>query len=67
MAMTLRLPDDVDEALTALAHRQGRSKQEIPTTAIRSYVEGAFRRTLLEQVLDGQLPRYEDALRRLGE
>lgn len=67
MAMTLRLPDDVDEALTALAHRQGRSKQEIATTAIRSYVEGAFRRTLLEQVLDGQLPRYEDALRRLGE
>lgn len=67
MAMTLRLPDEVDEALTALAQRQGRSKQEIATTAIRSYVEEAFRRTLLEHVLDEQLPRYEDALRRLGE
>ena len=67
MAMTLRLPVDVDRALSELAEREGRSKQEIATTAIRSYVEDGLRRRLLEQVLDEQLPRYDEALRRLGE
>ncbi|KPI09174.1 CopG-like domain-containing protein DNA-binding protein [Actinobacteria bacterium OK074] len=35
MAMTLRLPDDLDAKLTERAHREGRSKQELAIEAIR--------------------------------
>ncbi|MFI0576634.1 ribbon-helix-helix protein, CopG family [Streptomyces tendae] len=35
MAMTLRLPDDLDAELTARARREGRSKQELAIEAIR--------------------------------
>ncbi|MEV3874330.1 ribbon-helix-helix protein, CopG family [Streptomyces sp. LE64] len=35
MAMTLRLPDDLDAKLTARAERTGRSKQALAIEAIR--------------------------------
>ena len=35
MAMTLRLPDDLDAKLTERARREGRSKQELAIEAIR--------------------------------
>ena len=67
MAMTLRLSDEEDAALTARARREGRSKQEIAREAIRVYVDHTTKRELLDLVLDTELPRYSDALERLGQ
>jgi plasmid stability protein len=67
MAMTLRLSDDETDALRLRAAREGRSMQEVARSALREYIDRTSRRELLEQVLDEQLPRYAEALRRLGE
>ena len=65
--MTLRLSDDEAQALRRQADREGRSMQEVARAAVREYVERSSRRALLGQVLDAELPRYAEALRRLGE
>jgi predicted transcriptional regulator len=67
MAMTLRLTDDESEALRQRAQREGRSMQDVARSAVREYVDRTSRRELLDQVLDDELPRYVEALRRLGE
>jgi predicted transcriptional regulator len=67
MAMTLRLDDQETEALRQQAEHEGRSMQEIARQAVREYVERTSKRELLDRVLDEQLPRYAEALRRLGE
>ena len=67
MAMTLRLSKDETEALRRQAAAEGRSMQDIARQAVRDYVERHARAELLDQVLDSELPRYADALRRLGE
>ncbi len=67
MAMTLRLTDDETAALRLRAEREGRSRQDVARTAVRNYIESSSRRELLDQVLDAQLPRYAEALKRLGE
>ena len=67
MAMTLRLTDDEADALRRRAKREGRSMQEVVRAAVREYVERTSRRELLDEVLDEELPRYAEALRRLGE
>lgn len=41
--------------------------QEVARQAIREYIENHSRSELLRQVLDEELPRYAEALRRLGE
>ena len=67
MAMTLRLTDEERAALRRRAEREGRSMQEVAREAIRSHIERTSRRELLDEVLDEQLPRYAEALERLGE
>jgi hypothetical protein len=67
MAMTLRLSEDEADALRRRAEREGRSMQEIARAAVREYIDRTSRRELLDEVLDEQLPRYAEALRRLGE
>ena len=67
MAMTLRLTDAESDALRLRAEREGRSMQEVAREAIRDYVDRTSQRELLDQVLDDELPRYAEALRRLGE
>jgi len=67
MAMTLRLSDDEAAALRERADREGRSMQEVARSAVRDYVERASRRDLIDRALDTELPRYSEALRRLGE
>ena len=67
MAMTLRLTDDETEALRRTAQREGRSMQEVARGALREYIDRTSRRQLLDQVLDEELPRYAEALERLGE
>jgi Family of unknown function (DUF6290) len=67
MAMTLRLADDETEALRRRAELEQRSMQEVARQAIREYVENHSRAQLLDQVLDEELPRYAEALERLGQ
>jgi len=67
MAMTLRLTDDETNALRLRASREGRSMQEVARTAVREYIDRTSRRELLDGILDQELPRYAEALRRLGE
>jgi predicted transcriptional regulator len=67
MAMTLRLTEDETEALRQRADLEHRSMQDVARQAIREYVENHSRAELLDQVLDDELPRYAEALRRLGE
>ncbi|HEY9389487.1 MAG TPA: ribbon-helix-helix protein, CopG family [Mycobacteriales bacterium] len=65
--MTLRLTDEESEALRQRARREHRSMQDVARQAIREYVEQHSRADLLDQVLDEEIPRYAEALRRLGE
>jgi hypothetical protein len=41
--------------------------QEVARAAVREYVDRTSRRELLDEVLDQELPRFAEALRRLGE
>jgi hypothetical protein len=43
------------------------SMQEVVRQAIREYVENHSRAELLDRVLDEELPRYAEALERLGQ
>ena len=65
--MTLRLTDDEAAALRRQAARENRSMQEVARQAVRDYIEAASRRELLDAVLDSELPRYAEALERLGQ
>jgi plasmid stability protein len=67
MAMTLRLDDDESAALRRRAEHEGRSMQDVARQAVREYIERTSRRELLDQVLDEELPRYAEALERLGQ
>lgn len=67
MAMTLRLTDDEAHALRRRADLERRSMQEVARAAIREYIDHHSRAELLDRVLDEEIPRYAEALRRLGE
>lgn len=55
------------EALAAQASLEGRAPEEIAHQAIRDYLDALSRADLLSRVLDSELPRYADALERLGQ
>jgi predicted transcriptional regulator len=67
MAMTLRLDEQETEALRRRAELEGRSMQDIARQAVRDYIERNSKRELLDRVLDKELPRYAEALERLGQ
>ena len=67
MAMTLRLTPEETEALRRRADLEGRSMQEVAREAVRDYIERTSRRELLDRVLDEELPRFAEALERLGQ
>ena len=67
MAMTLRLREQETEALRRRAELEGRSMQDVARQAIRDYIERNSKRELLDRVLDRELPRYAEALERLGK
>jgi plasmid stability protein len=66
MPMTLRLTDEETEALRRRAALESRSMQDVARQAVREYVEGHSRAELLDDVLNEELPRYAEALERLG-
>lgn len=41
--------------------------QDVARQAVRDYVENETRRDVLNRVLDRELPRYAEALERLGQ
>ncbi len=41
--------------------------QEIVRIAVIEYIDRHSKSDMLDQILDAELPRYTDALRRLGE
>ncbi|HEY5822360.1 MAG TPA: hypothetical protein VIT20_10320 [Propionibacteriaceae bacterium] len=65
--MTLRLTDDEADALRARAEIESTSMQDVARRAIRDYIETESRSDLINRVLDSELPRYAEALRRLGQ
>lgn len=67
MAMTLRLTDAETDALRRRAEFESRSMQDVAKQAVREYVESHSRKDLLTRVLDEELPRYAEALERLGQ
>lgn len=67
MAMTLRLTDDEAQALRTRAELESRSMQDVARQAVREYIEHHSRAELLDRVLDEELPRYAEALERLGQ
>ncbi len=67
MAMTLRLDEDETEALRRRAELEGRSMQDVARQAVRDYIDRTSKRELLDRVLDAELPRYGEALERLGQ
>ena len=67
MAMTLRLDEQTNDALRERARTEGRSMQEVVQLAVVEYIDRHGRLEALDRVLDAELPRYADALRRLGE
>ena len=67
MAMTLRLSEDEAEALRMRAEHEARSMQDVARQAVREYIESHSRAELLDRVLDEELPRYAEALERLGQ
>lgn len=67
MAMTLRLPAEDSAALARTAELESRSQNDVIVTALREYIERKSRGTLLDQIMDAELPRYAEALERLGQ
>lgn len=65
--MTLRLDEEDLAAVRHQAALESRSMQEVVRSAVREYVENHSRRELLDRVLTAELPRYAEALKRLGE
>jgi hypothetical protein len=65
--MTLRLTDSEADALRLRADLESRSMQEVARQAVREYVENHSRSELLDRVLDEELPRFAEALARLGQ
>jgi hypothetical protein len=65
--MTLRLSEEETDALRRRAEREGRSVQDVARAAVREYIDRRSRRELLDDVLSEELPRFAEALRRLGE
>ncbi|GAB3909985.1 ribbon-helix-helix protein, CopG family [Kibdelosporangium lantanae] len=66
MAMTLRLSDEENERLSALAEAEGRSKQEILRLALAERWSKLHKQQQIGDVLERILPRYEGLLNRLG-
>ena len=65
--MTLRLTEEEDAELTALAASQGISKNEAAVRAIRWKLDRLRQETAFDDALTDTLKRYPETIRRLGE
>ena len=67
MSMTLRLTDEQDRALTALAEAEGVSKNEAAIRAILERAQRDVRRELILRATDDAVKRYGPLLDRLAQ
>lgn len=67
MSMTLRLTDEQDRALTALAEAEGVSKNEAAIRAILERAQRDVRRELIQRATDDAVKRYGSLLDRLAQ
>ena len=66
MAMTLRTDDELDAALTALAEREGLSRQEVVRRAVLDRLAQTEHREAVLRSGRAQAERWSDVLDRLG-
>ncbi len=67
MAFTLRTDDELEAALDAITAAEGISRQDAARQAILDKARQSSRRGEIDAVLAAELPRYEDAMTRLGQ
>ncbi|WP_029136196.1 ribbon-helix-helix protein, CopG family [Nakamurella lactea] len=67
MAMTLRLDESETEALRRRAEIESRSMQDVAREAVREYIESHSKADLIDQVIAEEIPKYAEALERLGQ
>lgn len=67
MALTLRTDSELEQALDALVAAEGISRQEVIRRAVLDRFDRTSRTGQIDAVLDEQLPRYREALDRLGQ
>ncbi len=66
MALTLRTDEELERALTALAAREGLSRQEIIRRAVLERYERAGHQTRVDDSAQRMVDRWGDVLDRLG-
>lgn len=66
MAFTVRTDDELEQALSALAEREGISRQEIVRRAVLERYERAGHEARVRESTDRMLERWGDVLERLG-
>ncbi|MBB2988406.1 ribbon-helix-helix protein, CopG family [Terracoccus luteus] len=67
MAFTLRTDSELEKALDALVASEGGSRQEVIRRAVLDRFDRSNRTARIDDVLAEQLPRYKEALDRLGQ
>lgn len=67
MAMTVRLPEDVDRALTELAAKEHTSKHALLIEAVSAYTAARARRSDVDRAVDFVLDHDAELLRRLED
>lgn len=65
--MTLRLDEDQVEALRRQAEAESRSMQTVVRAAVDEYLARRNKSAKIEHALATEIPRFAEALRRLGE
>lgn len=66
MAFTVRTDDELEQALAALAEREGLSRQEVVRRAVLERYERAGHRDRVERSAEQMIDRWRDVLDRLG-
>ncbi|MBJ7608153.1 MAG: ribbon-helix-helix protein, CopG family [Candidatus Dormibacteraeota bacterium] len=67
MALTVRTDEEMERALTALAHSEGTSRQEVIRRAVLERHERAGHRARVQQSTSLLADRWADVLDRLGK
>lgn len=67
MAMTLRLPDKLNEDLKVQADTEHTSVHALLLKAAEEYLARHTKRVLIDEAMDWITVEYADALKRLGE
>jgi hypothetical protein len=67
MAMTLRLTEEQDARLDAIAKSLGMSKQQAVIAVIEQFDEAAIRRTKIDEIYQKVMKRDAELMERLAE